>query len=255
MKVQTVEGCEEPEVLFIGRVDNWVNVPRSNRDPTVARQKVGFQHRGKDWDHVEPPPGLLTNRFKVLEVDEDDEEQVDGQEVCNIRTVAAKSDEKNKKKCQTDDEWLNLGIGELVVDSAADESCWPIGVGDAFPTKQSKRNILLKTAYGGEMVHYGEKCVTFTHDGDGGKEVVGLKFQVTDVRKPLLAVRRRVEHGSVVSLEQGTRTATSSIRPRSHPHDLEGWLVRDQGQVHEIGFVGFGSAGVTCRLRNRTVRP
>ena len=65
VKVQAVEGSEEPEVLFIDRVDNWVNVPRSNRDPTVSRQKVGFQHRGNDWDHVEPPPGLLTNRFKV----------------------------------------------------------------------------------------------------------------------------------------------------------------------------------------------
>ena len=86
------------------------------------------------------------------------------------------------KKCatfglsrQTDDEWLNLGIGEIVVDSAADESCWPIGVGDAFPTRPSKRNILLKTANGGEMGHYGEKRITFTHDGDGGTEVVGLK--------------------------------------------------------------------------------
>ena len=193
VKVQAVEGAEEPEVLFIGRVDDWVDVPRSNRDPTVARQKVGFQHRGKDRDHVEPPPGLLTNRFKVLEVDEDDEEQVGGQEVCNIRTVAAKSDEKDhKKKCQTDDEWLNLAIGEIVVDSAADEPCWPIG-------GPSKRNILLKTANGGEMGHYGEKRITFTHDGDRGKEVVGLKFQVTNVRKPLLAVRRLVEHGSVVS--------------------------------------------------------
>ena len=41
VKVQAVEGAEEPEVLFIGRVDNWVSVLRS-------RQKVGFQHRGKD---------------------------------------------------------------------------------------------------------------------------------------------------------------------------------------------------------------
>ena len=93
VKVQAVEGAEEHEVLFIGRVEIWVDVPRSNRDPTVARQKVGFQHR-EDRDHVESSPGLLTNRFKV-----------GGQEVCNIRTVAAKSDEKdNKKKCQTDDE-------------------------------------------------------------------------------------------------------------------------------------------------------
>ena len=94
-------------------------------------------------------------------MDEDDEEH-GGQEVCNIRTVAAKSDEKdNKKKCQTDDEWLNLGSGEIVVESAADESCWPIGVGDASPTRPSKRNILLKTANGGEMGHYGGKAHHF----------------------------------------------------------------------------------------------
>ena len=47
---------------------------------------------------MEPPPGLLTNRFKVLEVDDDDEEQVDGQEVRHIRNVAAKSDEKGAKQ-------------------------------------------------------------------------------------------------------------------------------------------------------------
>ena len=46
------------------------------------------------------------------------------------------------------------------------------------------------------MKHYGEKQVTFA--GTEGGEVVGLTFQVTDVRKPLLAVRRLVEHGSVV---------------------------------------------------------
>ena len=95
-------------------------------------------------------------------------------------------------------EWL-IDIGEIVVDSAADKSCWAIGVGDAFPTKPSKRNILLKTANGGETSHNGEKGITFTHDGDGDKEVVGLKFQVTDVRKPLLAAPRLVEHGSVLS--------------------------------------------------------
>ena len=142
-------------------------------------------------------------------------------------------------------------IGEIVVDSVADESCWPIGVGDAFPTRPSKRNILLKTANGGEMGHFGEKRITFTHDGDGGKEVVGLKFQVTDVRN--LAVRRLFEHGSVVLVWSKRRGLLhlQSGHKRSHSHDPEGWLVRDQGQVHEIGFC---SAGVTCRLRNRTIR-
>ena len=47
------------------------------------------------------------------------------------------------------------------------------------------------------MGHYGEKDVTFK--AGGGDEMVGLKFQVTDVKKPLLAVRRLVEKGNVVS--------------------------------------------------------
>ena len=46
------------------------------------------------------------------------------------------------------------------------------------------------------MGHYGEKDVTFVDKPNG--DVVGLKFQVTDVRKPLLAVRRLVERGNVV---------------------------------------------------------
>ena len=89
-----------------------------------------------------------------------------------------------------------LELVEIVVDSAADESCWPKGQGDAFSTKPSKKNIILKTANGGEMGHYGEKEVTFRTGTD--VDVVGLKFQVTDVKKPLLAVRRLVEKGNVV---------------------------------------------------------
>ena len=88
-----------------------------------------------------------------------------------------------------------MGIGEIVVDSAADESCWPKDQGGAFELKPSKRNIKLMTANGGEMQHYGEKEVTFLNKD----RVIGMKFQVTDVKKPLLAVRRLVEKGNVVS--------------------------------------------------------
>ena len=47
------------------------------------------------------------------------------------------------------------------------------------------------------MGHYGEKDVTFKNGSE--QDIVGLKFQVTDVKKPLLAVRRLVEKGNVVS--------------------------------------------------------
>ena len=85
-------------------------------------------------------------------------------------------------------------MGEITVESAADESCWPKNQGGALPTRPSKRNVVLKTASGGEMGHWGEKDVTFVDKPNG--DIVGLKFQVTDVRKPLLAVRRLVERVS-----------------------------------------------------------
>ena len=44
--------------------------------------------------------------------------------------------------------------------------------------------------------HYGEKEITFRSGKDDG--IVGLRFQVTDVKKPLLAVRRLVEKGNIV---------------------------------------------------------
>ena len=120
--------------------------------------------------------------------EEDDEEK--GVTEYHVRTVVKGANEAKPKK-----RWAALGVGDIVVDSAADESCWPKGQGDAFPTKPSKRNLVLKTANGGTMGHYGEKDIAFQNGGDIG----GLKFQVTDVTKPLLAVRRLVEKGNVVS--------------------------------------------------------
>ena len=36
-----------------------------------------------------------------------------------------------------DERWADLGIGDITVDSAADESCWPQGQGDASVTNPS----------------------------------------------------------------------------------------------------------------------
>ena len=76
--------------------------------------------------------------------------------------------------------WASLGKGDIIVDSAADESCWPIGPGEAFPTKEASRKMILRTANGGDMEHYGEKEVIFKYGGGEEKDPVGLKFQVTD---------------------------------------------------------------------------
>ena len=77
------------------------------------------------------------------------------------------------------------------------------GQGDAYPTKAASRKMVLRTANGGDMQHYGEKEVMFKYEGGEDKDPVGLKFQVTDVRKPLLAVRRLVEKGNKVVLAGG----------------------------------------------------
>ena len=51
------------------------------------------------------------------------------------------------------------------------------------------------------MNHFGEKDTTFKSDSD----ILGLKFQVTDVRQPLLAARRLVEKGNIVAVWARTR--------------------------------------------------
>ena len=102
-----------------------------------------------------------------------------------------------------DKDWTSLGKGDIIVDSAADESCWPVGQGDAYPIKEASRKMVLRTANGGDMEHYGEKEIFIKYGGGEGKDPVGLRFQVTDVRKPLLAVRRLVEKGNKVVLAGG----------------------------------------------------
>ena len=100
-----------------------------------------------------------------------------------------------------------MGIGEITVDSAADESCWPRGCGDAFAVRPSNKKLRLRAANGAEMEHDGEKEITFRQEGVEG--VMSLNFQVTEVKKALVAVWRLVEHGNVVCLVQRTRITIS----------------------------------------------
>ena len=234
-KIQNVED-EAPEVLFIGNVQNrkeeeWKRIPMKVQLGDFMRVLV---KRPTSTQKAK-------NRFKVLQVDEDDCEG-GRDEVLHIRTVedlgssaeqhdqarvlkfggraqrareaeenmdnywATMRDEQyvqmvgeNNKK----GEWVSLGVGDIIIDSAADESCWPVGQGDAFPTLPSNRKMVLKTANGGDMEHYGQKEILFRCNSGEGKEPIGLTFQVTDVKKPLLAVRRLVERGNKVVLAAG----------------------------------------------------
>ena len=97
--------------------------------------------------------------------------------------------------------WVHLGFGEITIDSAADESCWPLDYGGAFQVTASKRNLRLKAANGADMAHAGEKEVTFK-DAESGT-VLGMTFQVTEVKKALAAVWRLTEKGNVVQFGPG----------------------------------------------------
>ena len=142
------EGREVPEVLVIARTTakdmGWKEaVKKGPRSRTLG-------------DFMAKPPGLskvkVHNGFKILEVDEDEGEA----EQCRVQCVECVNVERTiekpamtprtrrepkrtgitkQKACeecvigavekQCDMAWASLGIGEIVVDSAADESCWP----------------------------------------------------------------------------------------------------------------------------------
>ena len=91
-----------------------------------------------------------------------------------------------------------MGLGEITVDSAADESCWPLVCGGAYPLKPPQKSMRLKTASGADMTHAGEKDITFRNGG--GEEVLGMTFQVTGVKRALAAAWRVAEKGNIIQM-------------------------------------------------------
>ena len=86
---------------------------------------------------------------------------------------------------------------EVTVDSAAEESVCPKDWGSQFGLQPVAPDdqIAFVNASGGRIIHYGSrKVVVAAVDG----QHLGMTFQVTDVKKPLLAVSRLLEHGNIV---------------------------------------------------------
>lgn len=88
-----------------------------------------------------PHKMLMKNSFKVLDVEDEDDGGDDPGEIF-IGSVEVTDDTevvKNWKslvkfirsitgaKKEFVDDWVGLGTGDIVIDSAADESCWPVG--------------------------------------------------------------------------------------------------------------------------------
>ena len=88
---------------------------------------------------------------KNHEKDVDDEKAVS---ICTVSEVAA---------------WRPVGLGEITVDSAAEESVCPKVWGEAYPMRQPSRWLRFVNASGGQMGHYSEKTATLRA---GGSEAV-----------------------------------------------------------------------------------
>ena len=91
---------------------------------------------------------------------------------------------------------VNGKIG-ITVDSGASES---VGPADWFvefkldPVKPGKEMRLIN-ASGGKIGHHGERKVALRTEDD---RLIGLPFQVCDVKKPLVSAKRICERGNVI---------------------------------------------------------
>jgi hypothetical protein len=93
--------------------------------------------------------------------------------------------------------WTPFSVGEITVDSAAEESVCPREWCKEFGTKEPVKWLKFVNASGGQMGHYGERTANFKVVGKESG-IMSLSFQVSDVQKPLVAVRRIAEKGNLV---------------------------------------------------------
>ena len=99
---------------------------------------------------------------------------------------------------------MQNGRVRIAVDSGAAESVSPydwfedFGLNPVAPGKQLR----LVNASGGKINHYGERKVAMR--AGSGERLIGLPFQVCDVKKPLVSVKRICEKGNIIQFGPGS---------------------------------------------------
>ena len=129
------------------------------------------------------------------------------------------------------------GQTEITVDSAADESVCPADWGKHFGLNSvaSDERMQFVNASGGKIQHYGSRRVVVQSVSG---ENLAMRFQVTDVRKPLLAVSRLCEQGNCVRF--GPRASDNYIENVASGQRLQmerrgnSWVI--PGKLAEAGF-------------------
>ena len=142
------------------------------------------------------PVKVSPGRFGVLGVHDVVEKASDGGEVWICPVV-------NKEEVE-DSEHMSAvcGVTEITVDSVADESVCPLKWAEQFGMQpiEPGKELRLVNASGGKIAHWGSRRVRV--QAAGVERPLDIGFQVTDVKKPLLSVRRLCEQGNVVQFGQ-----------------------------------------------------
>ena len=102
----------------------------------------------------------------------------------------------------------------MTIDSDAAESVWPISLLKEIPTLKivSKKKWFV-AANGQDMGRYGRRGVKFGDEGDAKI----LSFEVTDVTKPPVAVRRIIEKGNEVHFRAENFVGNAKGRKKGGP--------------------------------------
>ena len=115
------------------------------------------------------------------------------------------------------------------IDSCAAETVCPKEWASEFKMEPVKpgQKMNLVNASGGTIGHYGERKVALqTEDEFGWEKVIGLPFQVADVKKPLAAVSQICKKGNIVQF--GEREEDCFIKNVSTQERI--WLSLVNGQ-------------------------
>jgi hypothetical protein len=161
-------------------------------------------------------PVNLHNRYSALDsvVEEDDYVLSFIGAIDSPKQLAEPSQPAKRK-------WKKAGQGTITLDSGAEESVWPLSWLPHIPTTPATIKRKFVAANGTCLKHHGEKVVPFRTTG--GCDIASVKFQVTDVVKPLVSVKRIIERGNTVSFGATAsdcfiQNVTSGKRIHFRPH-------------------------------------
>jgi len=205
-EIAAVEKSEEWQEVKAGN-KHWEGPPHAGPTPS-ARCRNRFEALYEE-DNLEegiaeeewPKPGEIAYVKKNRKVNFMEGIKVKGKESIGCAMPPARSYDPPGLGCScriaaVEMGWRNIGKEEIVIDSAAEESVCPKNWAVDFGTNPAEKRMKFINASGGEMGHYGERTANFRTIGESA--IMSLKFQVSDVQKPLAAVRRISEKGNRV---------------------------------------------------------